>query len=164
MCHRPRPWLFGLQKPFKLGYKFQICNRIYPPTLIANILERWQAQSLPPPGATSSIQERPLAQTDSAISQPQTTSLNIVVGGSVVSATVVPDGNVGVLAVLVPAPPEPHLEIVVLDLQLEQVVEQVVALVLVDAEDTLGEAFVDEDGWVGMSVWERMGRMRTTNT
>ncbi len=54
-------------------------------------------------------------------------------------AAVIPDSHV------VLAPLEPHLSVMVLGHQVEEVVEKHVGLILGDAVDALGEAFVDVD-------------------
>ena len=57
------------------------------------------------------------------------------------SAAVVPDGEV------VFAPLEPHLGIVVLGDEVEEIGQQNIRLVLGDAIDALGEALVDVEGF-----------------
>lgn len=81
------------------------------------------------------IQIRRLAQAADPVT---CASRFVVIRSAVESRPVIPDGTV------ILAPAVPHLRVVVLRHQVEEVVEQHVALVLGDAVDALGEAPVDK--------------------
>lgn len=91
-------------------------------------------QSLPATLALN-VQIRRLAQAADPITCP---SRFVVIRSAVKSRPVIPDGTV------ILAPAIPHLRVVVLRHQVEEIVEKHIALVFRDAVDALGEAPVDK--------------------
>lgn len=94
---------------------------------------RLDTERLPPAGALR-IKVRPLPQADRPVALALTKTLlkDIVGRGSVVHAPVIPDGNiVGVL------PLEAHLQVVVLDNELDEPVKEMLALLVGQAVDAL---------------------------
>lgn len=104
-----------------------------------------------PPASTLRIKVRPLTQAyrPVALALAQALLKDVVGGGSMVHAPVIPDGDViGVLPLVA------HLQVVVLDNELHEPVEEVLALLLAQAVDALA---VVTDGIDGLPAGDGVG-------
>jgi hypothetical protein len=126
---------------------------------LVHTLERRQPQIFAPTLALG-IEERPFTQTDRAISQPDTASLDVVIGGGMECTPVVPEGNIATLVSLgIALPAEPYLQIVVFVDQAEEIVQDDLAFVDGYAKNALGEVTVNKHACGTLSATEYGGNI-----